>query len=891
MNILYTVIIYPITQLIEFVFTFSQTVFKETGISIIVISIVVNIICLPLYNLAEKWQETERKTHKKLKPKMDNIKAAFSGDERFMIMQTFYRQNHYHPVYALRSSFGLLIQIPFFIAAYSYLSNLPAIKGTSFLFIPDLGEPDRLFTYLGINLLPLIMTAINLISGAIYTRGFPLKDKIQLYGMAALFLLLLYNSVSGLVIYWTMNNLFSVIKNLFYKLPLKNKKNAAAILFSASCFFLSFYLRNFFNGSIHYRGILSATLLIVGFLPWLLFILKKIILIHKINLIPQLSFKPNSYIFIFSLLSLWFLAGIFLPSMLIVASPQEFSFIDNYTTPLYFILNTGLQAAGLFIVWPVFIFCIFDDKIKGKFTFFVPMVLLISLVNVFVFPGDYGLISLELVFDSRVKHYAWDILLNLFVLCVPVFIIYFLNRINQLKILFTAIFLSLVSMSLYSAFNLYKINSEFLKVREFHSEPIKDIDKIEPFIHLSKTGKNTVVIMLDRAISVFFPFILEEDPELKEVYSGFTYYPNTVSFNGYTSMGAPPLFGGYEYTPFEINRRDDVSLVTKHNESLLLMPQIFSEAGYSVTVTDPPYSNYASKDDLRIYNSYSNVKALITDSKYTNLWMKEHNMSFPSTGSILKRDILWYSLFKISPLALRQGIYFDGDWCAPSRTQKMTLTLNGYSVLDYLREFTDFQPDKENTALIMVNNTTHEPSFLQPPDYRPVMTVTNHGENPFNREPAYHVNIASVKRIGEWLTFLKTENVYNNTRFIFVSDHGAEPNFLIKSSLPFNIEQFNPLLMVKDFDESGPIKTDWTFMSNADVPFLALNGQIENPVNPFTGKKITPDVKANPLYIAVSGSIHLGDPNAKSYILNKEGDYYVHTNLFESYNWEKAENY
>ena len=43
-------------------------------------------------------------------------------------------------------------------------------------------------------------------------------------------------------------------------------------------------------------------------------------------------------------------------------------------------------------------------------------------------------------------------------------------------------------------------------------------------------------------------------------------------------------------TPERINARDDVSLAEKHNEALLLMPTLFSEAGYTVTVFNPPYA-------------------------------------------------------------------------------------------------------------------------------------------------------------------------------------------------------------------------------------------------------------------------------------------------------------
>ena len=120
---------------------------------------------------------------------------------------------------ALRSSISLIIQVPFFIAAYHFLSNLEIIQSIPFLFIHDLGEPDALFSIgsFKINVLPIAMTIINILSGAVYTKGFPIKEKIQLYAMALLFLFLLYDSPSGLVLYWTMNNVFSLVKNIFYK--------------------------------------------------------------------------------------------------------------------------------------------------------------------------------------------------------------------------------------------------------------------------------------------------------------------------------------------------------------------------------------------------------------------------------------------------------------------------------------------------------------------------------------------------------------------------------------------------------------------------------------------------------------------------------------------------
>ena len=184
-TVLFSIFIYPITQVIELIFTFSLKVFKETGISILSVSVVLGLICLPFYNVAERWQEIERNTVKRLKPKIDLIKAVFTGDERFMILQTLYRQNHYHPAYALRSTFGILLQVPFFMAAYSCLSNLEILKGAPFLFIPNLGEPDGLLSLgnITLNILPISMTIVNIVSCILYSKGFQIKDKIPLYGM------------------------------------------------------------------------------------------------------------------------------------------------------------------------------------------------------------------------------------------------------------------------------------------------------------------------------------------------------------------------------------------------------------------------------------------------------------------------------------------------------------------------------------------------------------------------------------------------------------------------------------------------------------------------------------------------------------------------------------
>jgi len=884
LNFLYTIIIYPITQILEFSFCLSQKLFKENGISIIFISFTISVLCLPLYAVAEKWQQLERDIEKKLKQKVSKIKEVFKGDEQYMILSTYYRQNHYHPIYALRSSFGLLIQIPFFIAAYSYISNLEEIRNVSFLFIKDLSAPDALFSIGGftINLLPIVMTLINCFASVIYAKGLPVKDKIQLYAMAGLFLLLLYNSPSALALYWTMNNIFSFFKNIYYRIQIKYKRHLLLGLFSTACILLAVFCIVKYSYNSKARD-LALVCFFAAFIPWLFVIFYK--QINRIINIKYDSVKSLS-VFIISIFMLWALLGLFVPSQLIVSSPQEFSFIDDYTTPLFFLFNTAIQVLGFFVFWPICLYFLFSNNIKNIFSIVFTAVSIGMLINVFLFPGYYGFLSISFVYDSSPDHSTREVLINFIVLLIPLAASFIFYLFKNKNIIIIPIFLCFFSLLSISAVNIFKINSSYNKFKTSYVRQQKETEKVSPIFSLSRTGKNVVVIMLDRAIGVFMPFIIEESPELKEIYSGFTFYPNTVSFSGSTFIGAPPVFGGYDYIPEEINKRLNISLFEKIFESFVMLPRIFSENGFLVCATDPP-SNDNWRGDTSIYNDYHGIKAYITDSKYTDFWLAEHNWKLQRTSDIIKRNMFWYSLLKGLPLLFREPLYMSGSWCSTKTDQRLRLMLDGYAILDYLPRLTEITDNNKNTALIMTNNTTHEGAFLQAPEYVPVANVTNYGNTRFAKEHAYHINAAAIKRLAVWLNFLKKENVYDNTRIIFVSDHGAEPNFVYRIGLPFNVEHFNPLLLVKDFNSSGEIKTDITFMTNADVPYITLANIIKNAVNPFTGNEISMERKKKPLYIAISNS-HISKSDTQ-FDLYPKIDYFVHDNIFDPNNWEKAE--
>lgn len=99
-----TVLIEPLKIVFEIIFSVAWDVVGNPGIAIIILSVCMNTLLMPLYRRADLIQLEAKDTDARMKPGVDQIKKVFSGDERMMIMQTFYKQNHYSPLSALNGS-------------------------------------------------------------------------------------------------------------------------------------------------------------------------------------------------------------------------------------------------------------------------------------------------------------------------------------------------------------------------------------------------------------------------------------------------------------------------------------------------------------------------------------------------------------------------------------------------------------------------------------------------------------------------------------------------------------------------------------------------------------------------------------------------------------------
>ena len=106
---IYSFFLMPIQLIFEVIFSYAYTFTSEnTGLSIILLSLAFNILVLPLYRRSDAIQEEERNIEAKLHDGVQHIKKTFKGDERTMMIQTYYRQNNYSPLYVLRSAIDLI---------------------------------------------------------------------------------------------------------------------------------------------------------------------------------------------------------------------------------------------------------------------------------------------------------------------------------------------------------------------------------------------------------------------------------------------------------------------------------------------------------------------------------------------------------------------------------------------------------------------------------------------------------------------------------------------------------------------------------------------------------------------------------------------------------------
>lgn len=176
MDLIFTLLISPLSLIYEVLFEIIYRMVQSYGAALLLLSVVTSILVIPLDGLVKGAISKEKKIQGIINPQLDKIKREYTGSEKDRAIERLYHRYSYNPVLSYRLALGVLVQLPLLLGAYWMISEFPGIRGASFWFLRDLSEPDGLL--FGLNVLPLLMTIINLLIVAV-TPNMQRKECIQ----------------------------------------------------------------------------------------------------------------------------------------------------------------------------------------------------------------------------------------------------------------------------------------------------------------------------------------------------------------------------------------------------------------------------------------------------------------------------------------------------------------------------------------------------------------------------------------------------------------------------------------------------------------------------------------------------------------------------------------
>ncbi len=220
-----------IADLLKYPLDFFFSIVRNYGIAIILLTILIKVIVFPLtrksYESMSRLQE--------LNPKMTELRAKYKDNPKKLNMEMaeLYRREGVNP---LGGCLPQLLQLPIMFALYILLQEHFGLRNAVFIpgWINDLSTPEYIvefnFTIPVLNwqylrLLPIIMLGTQIVSSKLTqtSTGADSKMKMLPYILVGVFFFILYNLPSGLVLYWTVQNILTTAQMYVYKKYFKNK--------------------------------------------------------------------------------------------------------------------------------------------------------------------------------------------------------------------------------------------------------------------------------------------------------------------------------------------------------------------------------------------------------------------------------------------------------------------------------------------------------------------------------------------------------------------------------------------------------------------------------------------------------------------------------------------
>jgi YidC/Oxa1 family membrane protein insertase len=231
-----SVLIGWLVEILKFFLELFHRLIPNYGVAIILVTVLLKVLLFPLTR--KSYESTARM--QTLQPKMNELREKYKNNPQKLNqeMAAMYKKEGVSP---LGGCLPMLLQFPILIAFYSLLNTHFALRGAVFIpgWINDLSAPEAVVTFTpvtflsfefgAIRALPFIMLVTTFLSSKLMqspsTDASGRNMKMMTYMMPIMFFFILYNMPSGLLLYWTMQNIFTVAQQWYINYR-RQKKNA-----------------------------------------------------------------------------------------------------------------------------------------------------------------------------------------------------------------------------------------------------------------------------------------------------------------------------------------------------------------------------------------------------------------------------------------------------------------------------------------------------------------------------------------------------------------------------------------------------------------------------------------------------------------------------------------
>jgi len=186
------------------------------GWSILALTAIIKIVLWPLQNKAN----LSMRRMSLLNPKIQELREKYKDDPTRMNQEVMrlYKDYGINPV---GGCLPMMIQIPIFFGLFKMLGQAVELRNAQFFWVHDLSQPDTV-GYLPvldwpINIIPLCMAATQIWLMAMTPKTGDATQRRVMMFTPLIFLFICYNFAAALALYYTAQNLFSIVQFYYNK--------------------------------------------------------------------------------------------------------------------------------------------------------------------------------------------------------------------------------------------------------------------------------------------------------------------------------------------------------------------------------------------------------------------------------------------------------------------------------------------------------------------------------------------------------------------------------------------------------------------------------------------------------------------------------------------------